>query len=290
MHILRFFFILIVTLAAFGGASGPAAAGESYDSCFGFIDALPVTITTQGTWCLRQNLDTSATSGNMIDIQTNNVTIDCNGFRMRGSGSGPSTTAVGILANGRLNITIRHCTIRGFVIGIEASGGSGYLVENNLIDQTRFIGIEIIGGGIVIRRNIVTNTGGSPASGNAYAIYADGDVIDNVVDGVAGADSLVNFSAVGISSPTDPSVNLGIVIQGNRIRNLTPKGTGEAIGIASNGSGVAVRDNAIGQASLTTGFGVACADNTSHVRDNVILHYGTGIAAACHDAGGNSAN
>jgi hypothetical protein len=288
MHIFRFVFIAIATLAAFGGASGPAAAAESYDSCFGFIDALPATITTQGTWCLRQNLDTSASSGNMIEIQTNNVTIDCNGFRMRGSGGGASTTAVGIFATGRANIAIRHCTIRGFQIGIEVIGGSDYVVENNLLDQSRFIGIETTGAGSVVRRNNVVNTGGFPASGQTYGIYAEGDVIDNVVDGVYGADSLVNFSVNGIYSPSDADVNFGIVIQGNRIRNLTPKGTGEAIGINSNGKGVSVRDNAIGQASVTTGFGVACADNTSHVRDNITLKYGTGIQAACHDAGGNS--
>ena len=142
MHILRFFFVSIVTLAAFAGASGPAAAAESYDGCFGFIDALPATITTQGTWCLRQNLDTSATTGNMIEIQTNNVTIDCNGFRIRGSGGGASTTARGIYAAGRLNLAIRHCTIRGFLVGIELVGGSDYIVENNLLDQGRFIGID----------------------------------------------------------------------------------------------------------------------------------------------------
>jgi hypothetical protein len=283
MHILRFLFIAIVTLAAFAGASGPAAAAESYDSCLGFIDALPATITTQGTWCLRQNLDTSATSGNMIDIQTNNVTIDCNGFRMRAS-----SAAVGIFADGRVNIAIRHCTIRGFRIGIEVTGGSDYVVENNLIDQSRYIGIETAGAGSVVRRNNVVNTGGSPAAGQAYAIFAEGDVIDNVIDGVYGADSVVNFSPKGIYSPTDAGVNLAIVIQGNRIRNLTPKGTGEAIGITSNGSGVSVRDNVIGQVSLTTGFGIACLDNTSHVRDNVTLKYGTPIAVACHDAGGNS--
>src|SRR5436190_948842 len=286
MHIFRFSFIAIATLAAFAGASGPAAAAESYDSCLGFIDALPATITTQGTWCLRQNLDTSATSGNAIEIQTNNVTIDCNGFRMRGSGGG----AVGIFAAGRLNLAIRHCTIRGFVIGIEVFGGSDYLVENNLLDQSRFIGIETAGASSVVRRNNVVNTGGSPAAGQASAISAEGDVIDNVVDGVYGADSVVNFGANGIYSPAHAGVNLGIVIQGNRIRNLTPKGTGEAIGITSNGSGVAVRDNVIGQASSTTGFGIACLDNTSHVRDNVILKYATGIAVACHDAGGNSVN
>ena len=207
---------------------------------------------------------------------------------MRGSGGGASTTATGIYANGRLNLAIRHCTIRGFQVGIEVFGGSDYLVENNLLDQSRYIGIQTGGAGSIVRRNNVVNTGGSPAAGQTYGIYAEGDVIDNVVDGVYGADSLVNFGANGIYSPADATVNLGIVIQGNRIRNLTPKGTGQAIGITSNGSGVAVRDNAIGQAALTTGFGISCADNTSHVRDNVTLKYATGIAVACHDAGGNS--
>jgi parallel beta-helix repeat protein len=288
MHIFRFLFIAIATLAAFGGASKPAAAAESYDSCVGFIDALPAVITTQGIWCLRQNLDTSASSGNIIDIQTNNVTIDCNGFRIRGSGGGASTAAEGIHATGRLNLAIRHCTIRGFARGIHLEAGSGYLVENNLVDQSRYVGIEISGAGSVVRRNTVVNSGGLPLSAEAFAIAAEGDVIDNVVVGVFGADSVTNFTANGIYSQSDPAVTFGIVIQGNRIRNLTPKGTGQAIGITSSGSGVAVRDNAIGQASSTTGRGVACLDNTSHVRDNVILNYVTGISVACHDAGGNS--
>jgi parallel beta-helix repeat protein len=226
----------------------------------------------------------------VLEIQNNNVTIDCNGFRMRGSGGGAATTAVGIYASGRLNLAIRHCTIRGFQVGIDLDGAGDTIVENNLLDQSRLFGIETTGAGSVVRHNNVVNTGGSPGNGQVYAIYAEGDVIDNVVDGVFGADSITNFSANGIYSPTDAGINFGIVIQGNRIRNLTPKGTGEAIGITSNGSGVAVRDNAIGQASSTTGFGVACHDNTSHVRDNVILNYGTGIAVACHDAGGNSVN
>lgn len=290
MHILQFLFISIATVAALVGASIPAAAGESYDNCVGFIDALPATITTQGTWCLRHDLDSAATSGFMIQIQRSNVTIDCNGFRMRGLGGGISTTAVGIYAAGQYNLAIRHCTIRGFFTGIELLGGGSYIVEDNLLDLNRSTGISTGGAGSVVRRNNVLNTGGSPGAGEGYAMYGDGDVIDNVFDAVYGADSVANFYAYGIYSTNDPGVNFGIVIQGNRIRNLTPKGTGAAIGIVSGGTGVAVRDNVIGQASSTTGFGVTCANNTSHVRDNFILNYGTGVAVACHDAGGNSVN
>lgn len=44
----------------------------------------------------------------------------------------------------------------------------------------------------------------------------------------------------------------------------------------------------VAQAASTTGIGIACNDNTGHVRDNVILNYATGILAACDNAGGNS--
>jgi hypothetical protein len=52
--------------------------------------------------------------------------------------------------------------------------------------------------------------------------------------------------------------------------------------------GVAVRDNAIGQPTSTTGFGIACSDNRSHLRDNVVRNYATGIQMTCDNAGGNS--
>jgi hypothetical protein len=146
------------------------------------------------------------------------------------------------------------------------------------------------GASSVVRRNNVLNTGGAAGGALAYAIYALGDVTDNVIDGVFGAGSVVNFDARGIYSDTAILENFGIVIQGNRIRNLAPKGTGTAIGITSKGQGVSVRDNAIGQPSSTPGTGIVCADNTSHVHDNVVLRYGTGVASACDKAGGNSVN
>ena len=65
--------------------------------------------------------------------------------------------------------------------GSRRPGGSGVIVEDNLIDQSRFVGINTAGAGSIVRRNIVTSSGGAPASGAAYGIYADGDVIDNVV-------------------------------------------------------------------------------------------------------------
>src|SRR5262245_20959189 len=69
----------------------PAVAAESYDACAGFIDTVPTTISTQGVWCLRKDLATAVSNGAAISIEANNVTIDCNGFKLGGLAAGPGS-------------------------------------------------------------------------------------------------------------------------------------------------------------------------------------------------------
>ena len=52
------------------------------------IDYLPYTISAQGVYCFTQHLGTNMTSGNAITINTNNVVIDLNGFKLGGLGAG----------------------------------------------------------------------------------------------------------------------------------------------------------------------------------------------------------
>ena len=95
--------LVLLGIACF---AAPVQAAESYDNCTGFIDSLPATISTQGTWCLRKHLYTSVTSGAAISVLTDNVTVDCNHFRLSGLGAGIGTNAVGISAGAsRLNAT-----------------------------------------------------------------------------------------------------------------------------------------------------------------------------------------
>src|SRR5207342_2748301 len=108
---------LMLWLLALLLSPGLAKAAESYDNCSGTIVSLPATISTQGTWCLKQDLATAITSGAAITINTNNVTIDCNNFKLGGLAAGLGTSAVGIYASGRQNTKVRHCNIRGFFNG-----------------------------------------------------------------------------------------------------------------------------------------------------------------------------
>src|SRR5690348_7679036 len=94
--------IAIVVMAA------PASAAESYDSCTGFIDAVPTVITTEGTWCLRHDIGTAASNIHAIDIQNHNVTIDCNDFKLGNVAAGTGTQSIGIYANAVSNITVRR--------------------------------------------------------------------------------------------------------------------------------------------------------------------------------------
>src|SRR5438128_10780586 len=78
--------LLIVCILVF--VPSAASLADAYDDCVGFVDTVPTIISSQGTWCLRQNLATSATSINAIEIQTNNVAIDCHGFKLGNLGAG----------------------------------------------------------------------------------------------------------------------------------------------------------------------------------------------------------
>ena len=95
----------------------PLRAAESYDNCTGFIDSVPATIATQGVWRLRAHLGTAITTGAAINIAANNVTIDCNDFKLGGLAATDASAAMGISASGRQNATVRRCQLRGFFQG-----------------------------------------------------------------------------------------------------------------------------------------------------------------------------
>src|SRR5688500_16840215 len=106
-----------VLLTALSFMPAPARSAQSYDNCTGFIDSLPAVIETQGIWCLRKDLSTAITGSAAIDIRANNVTLDCNDFKLGGLPAGAYTDASGVAAIDRFNVTVRRCNIRGFYQG-----------------------------------------------------------------------------------------------------------------------------------------------------------------------------
>ncbi|HEY0661024.1 MAG TPA: hypothetical protein VGD21_06875 [Lysobacter sp.] len=257
---------LLVLLALTGVLAVTPARAETVESCIGFIDALPATIQTQGTWCLNQDLATAITVGNAITVATNNVTIDCNGFKIGGLAAGEASQAHGIFANGQLNITVRNCAVRGFWRGIALSG-SGHRVEDNRLDQSLQIGIAVFGDNHHVQGNRVFDTGGAPDSSVSYGITGSADIIDNTVDGVFA--TAANSGTSGIST-----FGGGSQVRGNRVRGLSAQGTGVANGIVAGATGVNVRDNTVALVQATPGNGVYGTGPQTSCTGNVVIGFG----------------
>ena len=273
----------LLALAALLAGNG-ATAAESYDNCTGYITSLPATISTQGTWCLKQDLSTAITSGQAIAVATNNVTIDCNDFKIGGLAAGAGTATSGIAATAKFNVTVRHCNIRGFFIGIYFSGGGGgHAIEDNRFDGNTAYGMFVDGAGSVIRRNRLFDTGDSTGTADAYGIYLydSGDIIDNTVSNVI-ARAGGNGTAYGIYTEQNVSGR----INGNGVGGITKDGTGFSYGIYNYFSQhIVMRDNDV--IGSTGTVGLRCTDSNGSARQNVISSFTTAIES-CTDSGGNA--
>ena len=266
-RLLALLLLLPVTSTAF--------AAESFDGCAGFIDSLPATITTQGVWCLRGDLSTSITSGAAITVAANNVTLDCNGFKVGGLGAGPQSIATGVLAANRLNGTVRNCTVRGFLIGIQL-GGAGHAVEENLVDQSLATGIWVTGDNNVVRRNRVFDTG-SPDT--ATGMIVEGDVIENTVSGVSGPESVIGIIVEGT----------GVEVRENRVRHISPA-SGTAVGIQLLGQHQTLADNRVVNAGSQPGAAIKGNGTVqSFCTGNTVAGFEAGITD-CQDLGGNGSH
>jgi hypothetical protein len=281
----RFNLALLLILALL--IASPAAKAETYNTCTGFITSLPTVISTPGTWCLKQDLATAITSGNAITINTNNVTIDCNNFKLGGLAAGVSTTADGIVAIGRLNGVVRNCNIRGFLHGVAFyTGGGGHTIENNRFDGNTYTSVLIEGDGSVVQHNRIFDTGGSTGIGNHSAIGINAldsvDLIDNTISNVT-AKTGGNGDAIGIYTDLNTSGS----ISGNRIRGLLKDGGGVALGILNHDSGrLALVDNQVVGDGSVGSEGFECTTKDGRAKDNVLNGFETGIVG-CSDDGGN---
>lgn len=279
---------LVVAVAA---AAPSARAAESYDSCTGTIASLPATISTQGTWCLQNDLATSISSGNAITITTNNVTIDCNGFKLGGLGGGTSSTARGIYAYNRSNLTVRGCNIRGFNRGLyfEGMDGAGHLVENNRFDGNLAAGIVVDGDGSLIRSNQVSDTGGLVNSMSSVGIMANGgDILDNLVTGVFATDPVQRYP-VGIST-----AGQGTTIARNTVRYIVAP-VGAAYGIYASGPAQVIRENTVAtypaDSGNAAGRGILAGGPdfyTSFCFDNAVAGWATPYAYCVSTTGNQS--
>ncbi|HEY0505556.1 MAG TPA: hypothetical protein VGD42_18880 [Lysobacter sp.] len=254
------------------------------------ITSLPATLTTQGVYCLKQNLATAISEGQAIDIQNSNVTLDCNGYKIGGLGAGVNTNARGIYSSGNANITVRNCNVRGFVVGIAlfglGFGSSGHLVENNRLDGNTMVGMDIQGDGSIIRGNLITaNGGGSRYSEPGYSSrgiqsLGDSDVLDNTVWGMIPLSGGVRTLAINAGS------NDGGSIEGNRVRALAGSDI-QAVRCTAGCNRVRIVDNSLAGSSVATSVGVGCEVSSDASSIGNRFSGFTTTIDTCHSGGGN---
>jgi Right handed beta helix region len=173
--------------------------------CKRFITVVPFTISAPGHYCFRTDVRTSISTGNAITILADDVLLDLNGFSLDGTAAGTGTNANGIFTFDRRHVTVRNGTVRGFFDGVQLGAGgarvAGMTVERMRVDRTA-VGIAVrgLGGGHVVRDNVVTNSGGSTVPGETngvgISVYGGADVVNNVVTHTFG-DSPIAFDVTG---------------------------------------------------------------------------------------------
>jgi len=265
-------------------------AAQSYDNCTGFITSIPATITTQGTWCLNADLNTAITSGKANKVVTNNVTIDCNDFKLGGSAAGAGTLASGIFAQSCDNLTIRRCSVRGFYSGTEINGGSGHLIEDNRFDGNTGLGISIGAGRAIIRRNIVIATSSANFNSLNYGIFAAGsvDVLKNTINGVTGSGT--NNGVYGIGTDNNLNGRIGR-ISGNSVHGVVKVGRGVALCILNtNSDRITLRNNDVVGDGSAGSVGVRCASARGRALDNVVSGFVSGIQNCTNVGSSNDIN
>jgi parallel beta-helix repeat protein len=250
-------------------AATPARAAQSFGTCAGFIDTLPAVLSTQGVWCLRRDLSTAITSGDAITVAANNITIDCNDYKLGGLAGGPDTKAVGIRASQRLNTTVRNCNVRGFQMGIFLhQQGAGHVVENNRLEANTRMGIVVFGSNTIIRGNFVLDSGASTTeSTTVIPIHAGGEglsVIDNDVAGVQAQSTYSSTYAIYVTGRA--------VVARNRVSGMPDDTLAADFGIYSHTGAAAIHDNVVhGPTNPLGTVGIRCADSLSVAKGNILL-------------------
>ncbi len=76
-----------------------------------------------------------------IDIQADNIILDCRGNMINGDGTGIGTDTdqtFGVYLHGTRNVEVRDCTINNWSVGINIEGGDNNILIGNNITSNRF--------------------------------------------------------------------------------------------------------------------------------------------------------
>jgi parallel beta-helix repeat protein len=237
-------------------------------------------ITNPGSYYLTTNIaGVSGTYG--IEIMTNHVTLDLNGFALTGGGLGAAGVDVAYGAN---DVTVRNGSISGFADGVDSEGFDTVLdnlritgcsesaiyffyspsvVRNCLCDSN---GVSLYSPGVAINGGVISGCTILNSGGDGLDFYGNGGTVsDCVVSGSHG---------YGISASGSNAQILGNTLNGNTY-----------IAILMNGNNNRIEGNHVITPHGTVGIEVAGSEDTNNI---VIRNTVSGNGASNYSNPGNN--
>lgn len=268
----------LISIMAFFAITANSFVNAETTSCT-VIKSIPIKINTQGIYCLTDHVTTGISSGNAIDIKTNNVTLDLNGWKVGGQSAGLETQTTGIFSSGT-NIVIKNGIVRGFYKGIVLTG-RGARVEGILADQNTNTAIQVESQGALVSSNQIVDTGGSTVidtgdrSPNqdaiAIAVKGFGSVVkNNIISGLSGT-GIHTQRGIHLSRKANHSIVRGNILNDKKLLNPNSEGDSIAIQI-EDVSSVGIIDNTINNFTFALIFSAGAG---GVYRQNTVINGGT---------------
>ncbi len=223
------------------GDDWPASEQNFVCDDFGFVHHCAQELVLPAVYTLSTDLDCSASSGDGLTINGNDITLSCNGHSILGSGTGD-----GVFATGS-NIGIQSCRIDSFNNGFYLEEVSaGYIADNTLL-YSHENGIETEA---MVASILVGNT---VTDGLVRGMYIRGASDGNVIDGntISGHSS---ERGIWLRNSEENTLN-GNIITGNK------KGIGILDVGMDPGFGPTVLSN--NEICDSIGYDVFCADTST---------------------------
>jgi parallel beta-helix repeat protein len=186
----------------------------------GSIDPPSAPIQISGNiYTFTSNIVVSPASDGLV-IERDNIVVNGAGHTLQGSGEG-----IGIMLQGRNNVTIRNMVITAFTFGIKLYDSLKGNVSSNTITANNFLGVELYrSSNNTISENIVTNN-------NRYGIYLWNSSNYNTMSGNT------------INGHNDYGVEVFYSANGNRILTNDMKTNYKGIGLHRSSSNSIIGNN-----------------------------------------------
>ncbi len=223
------------------------------------ISSLPFTADAPGSYFLTGHL-TMATPGDGITVTANDVTIDLNGFTLRGANKDAFATAGVVAPSDIRNLTVKNGVVENFYNGINGYSAYSSRIDHVTVRLYANIGIQISASSIV--QDCIVDGGGTGGAGifvNHRTVVRRCSVLANRYSGITALTyALIEDNQIVGNDISDSSAGIfapgnDVTIRNNQLRNTA----GRDIQVATNQRAVIIGNVLSTCASIDIGGGGA---------------------------------